>query len=132
MLNPVLQLLPGDMPQFRLERGLVLVASEFPGEFFGSLGLGLCVGGQGLAGKHGYETVRLGERLKREDRMSKREPEPAGPPPYQSAMERFPDHVKAFGMMSIEMANLDRAIAYDFWQIEPKDDQGTRHSSRPA
>ncbi len=28
-------------------------------------------------------------------------------PPYQSVLERFPEHAKALGMISIEMANLD-------------------------
>ena len=33
------------------------------------------------------------------------------PIPYQSTLERFPEHVKAIGMISIEMANLEIMLA---------------------
>ena len=39
------------------------------------------------------------------------------PPPYQSVLERFPDHAKAIGMTSIEIANLDIFLGYLFGAI---------------
>jgi hypothetical protein len=39
------------------------------------------------------------------------------PPPYQSVLERFPDHAKAIGMTSIEIANLDIFFGYLFGAI---------------
>jgi hypothetical protein len=32
-------------------------------------------------------------------------------PPYQSTMERFPDHVKAIGMITVELANVEVMLA---------------------
>jgi hypothetical protein len=37
--------------------------------------------------------------------------------PYQSVLERFPDHAKAIGMTSIEIANLDIFLGYLFAAI---------------
>lgn len=42
---------------------------------------------------------------------------PKKPPPYQSILEIFPDHAKAIGMTSIEMANLDIHLGYLFAAI---------------
>jgi hypothetical protein len=39
------------------------------------------------------------------------------PPPFQSGMERSPDHVKAIGMISIEVANLDIHLGFLFAAI---------------
>jgi hypothetical protein len=36
------------------------------------------------------------------------------PPPYRSVLERFPDHTKAIGMTSIEIANLDIFLGHFF------------------
>lgn len=38
-------------------------------------------------------------------------------PPFQSSMERFPDHVKAIGMISVEVANMDIFLGYLFAAI---------------
>jgi hypothetical protein len=38
-------------------------------------------------------------------------------PPFQSVLERFPDHVKAIGMVSVEVANLDIHLGYLFAEI---------------
>jgi hypothetical protein len=38
-------------------------------------------------------------------------------PPFQSSMERFPDHVKAIGMISIEVGNMDIFLGYLFAAI---------------
>lgn len=35
-------------------------------------------------------------------------------PPFQSVLERFPDHVKAIGMISVEVANLDIHLGFLF------------------
>jgi hypothetical protein len=38
-------------------------------------------------------------------------------PPFQSVMERFPDHAKAIGMASVEVANMDIFLGYLFAAI---------------
>jgi hypothetical protein len=39
---------------------------------------------------------------------------PPKPPPYKSVFEQLPDHTKAIGMTSIEIANLDFILGYFF------------------
>jgi hypothetical protein len=38
-------------------------------------------------------------------------------PPYQTVLEEFPDHAKAIGIASIEVANLDIFLGYMFAAI---------------
>jgi hypothetical protein len=38
-------------------------------------------------------------------------------PPFQTALERFPDHAKAIGITSVEIANLDIFLSWLFAAI---------------
>ena len=53
-------------------------------------------------------------------------------PPFQSVLERFPDHVKAIGMINVEVANLDIHLGFLFAVILRSDSlSGGKFFSRP-